>query len=78
VDGSIDSLADKIVQAVREGIMQRFTEARNKRKATETSVEQGREYVEAYVQLTHFVEAVHHLASQGASHKHRENKEPGQ
>lgn len=77
-DGDIDALAEKIAEAVREGIKKRFTEAHDKRQVAETSIEQGREYVEAYVQLTHFVEASHYLASQGASHKHRENKKPGQ
>ena len=77
VDGNIDPLANKLAAAVRDGIKERFAEARAKRKAAERSVEQGREYVATYVQLTHFAEGVEHLTSQGASHKHRENKEEG-
>jgi hypothetical protein len=76
-DGNIDPLADKLATAVRHEIKERFTEARAKRQVAEQSVEQGREYVKAYVQLTHFAEGVEHLTSHGASPKHRENKEEG-
>jgi len=76
-DGNIDPLADKLATAVRHEIKERFTEARAKRQMAEQSVEQGREYVKAYVQLTHFAEGVEHLTSHGASPKHRENKEEG-
>lgn len=72
-DGNVDPLADRIAAAVRDGIKERFTEAHEKRRLAEKSVEQGREYVEAYVQFTHFVETLDHLVSHGASHKHREN-----
>ena len=71
-DGNVDPLADKIAAAVRDGIKHRFTEAREKRLLADKSVEQGREYVKAYVQLTHFVEALERLVSHGASHKHPE------
>ena len=76
-DGKIDPLADKLATAVRDGIKERFTEAHAKRQLAEKSIEQGREYVKAYVQFTHFAEGVGHLTSHGASPKHRENKEEG-
>jgi hypothetical protein len=76
-DGKVDLLADKLSTAIRDGIKARFTEAHAKRQSAEKSVEQGREYVKAYVQFTHFAEGVEHLASHGASHKHRENLEEG-
>src|SRR5690606_35378436 len=76
-DGDVDALADKVAAAVREAIKERFADAHRKRQVAEDSPAQGREYVEAYVQFTHFVESVDHLASEGASHKHRENKEAG-
>ncbi len=74
-EGSVDPLAAEI--AVQTSIEERFAEAYEKRQVAENSVEQGREYVEAYVQFTHFVEGVDHLASHGAGHKHRENLEAG-
>lgn len=68
--GNVGQLADETAAAVREAIQQRFTDAYNKRKVAEQSVEQGREYVHAYVEFTHFVEGVTHLVSAGPSHKH--------
>lgn len=73
-DGDIDQLADKIAAAVRDGIKTRFNEAHKKNLVAEDSVAQGREYVEAYVQLTHFIAAIHHTVSHGASHKHQESE----
>ena len=74
-DGKVDQLADKLANAVRHGVEERFTKAYEKRQSAEKSVSQGREYVEAYVQYTHFVESVDHLAAHGASHTHLEIKQ---
>jgi hypothetical protein len=70
-DGQIDELADKYAAAVREGIKRRFDNARAKRQSAEKSPEAGREYVAAYVELTHFVENLEHLVKEGPSHQHR-------
>lgn len=70
-DGRIDQLADKYAAAVRDTITHRFSETREKQREAGQSVALGREYVEAYVQLTHFVESVEHLVAHGASHQHR-------
>jgi hypothetical protein len=74
VNGNIDELTDELLAAMRDAVKKRFAEALEKRKTAEKSVDQGRDYVEAYVQLTHFVESAHNLVVAGASHKHRENK----
>lgn len=71
-DGNVDRLADELAAAVRNGVKERFAKAYEKRQSAEASLAQGRDYVEAYVQFTHFAEGVHNLATQGASHKHRE------
>lgn len=60
--GNIAPLADEMAGAVAAGIRQRFEAAAEKRKH-DSSVASGREYVEAYVQLVHYVEAVHALAN---------------
>lgn len=73
--GNIDQLADKYAAAVRDAITHRFSEAHERRQAAGRSVAHGREYVEAYVQLTHFVESVDHLVANGASDKHREGRD---
>ncbi|MFO7558307.1 MAG: DUF6448 family protein [Desulfobacterales bacterium] len=69
--GNIDQFADKIAAAVREGIRNRFNEAYERKKAAGKTIKQGREYVESYVQLTHFVEGIHQLVSHGAPHNHQ-------
>jgi hypothetical protein len=71
-EGSADQFADETASAVREGIQQRFAVAHSKRQVAEESVEQGREYVKAYVEFTHFVVSVDHIVSSGPSHKHLE------
>lgn len=70
--GNGKELAAHLSTAVREGIQRRFTDAHDKRQMAGQSVEKGREYVQAYVELTHFVVSLNHLASEGASHKHLE------
>ena len=76
-DGNVDQLADKLAAAVRSGVKDRFADAYTKRQSAEQSLPQGREFVESYVQFTHFVEGIHHLTTEGASHKHREANEDG-
>jgi hypothetical protein len=72
-DGNIEPLAAELAAAVRHGVEERFAEAYEQRQSAEESVEQGREYVEAYVQFTHFAEQVHRLVEAGASHQHPES-----
>ena len=72
VDGNVEPLADELASAIRHGVEERFADAYEKRQTAEASVEQGREYVEAYVQFTHFAEQAHGLVEAGASHQHRE------
>lgn len=70
--GDVEPLADELTSAIRQGIEQRFEVAYEKRQTADESVAQGREYVDAYVQYTHFAESVGHLAEAGASQQHRE------
>jgi Family of unknown function (DUF6448) len=74
--GSIDFLLKKISAEIREGIAQRFTEALEKRKHVDESVEAGREYVEAYVQYVHYVEGIHAAITSKGEH-HGESSESG-
>ena len=64
----MEPLAEELASAIRHGVEERFAVAYEKRQTAEDSVEQGREYVEAYVQFTHFAEQADHLADAGASH----------
>jgi len=67
---SVDTLANKISNAVREGIKKRFDAALEKKKHADDSVEAGRDFIEAYVQYVHFIEGIHNLVAKGAEHHH--------
>lgn len=67
---SVDTLADKISNAVREGIKKRFDAALEKKKHADDSVKAGRDFIEAYVQYVHFIEGIHNLVAKGAEHHH--------
>lgn len=71
VDGQADVLADHLADEIRAAVQSRFAEAYALRQGADNSVEQGREYVAAYVQFTHFAEQAAHLAEAGASHQHQ-------
>jgi hypothetical protein len=68
--GSAEELARLISAEVDAAIRQRFERAREARKAAETSVASGREYVEAYVELMHYVERLHEAALGPQGHAH--------
>ena len=65
-------LSKSMSAAVAEGIRARFALALERKQHAASSIEAGRDYVEAYVDYIHFVEAVNRLASHGASHTHLE------
>lgn len=71
-NGNVDQLADKTAATVQEGIRQRFTDVYDKHDVVEQSVKQGRQYVQAYVEFTHFIEGTAHLVFADPSHKHLE------
>ena len=66
--GSADKLAKGIAHHVDEGIRERFARAAAAKKQANVSVAAGREFVEAYVELTHYVERLHLDATTPAAH----------
>lgn len=70
--GKADALIKTVTEEVAAGIRQRFTEAVEKKKHAEHNVEAGREYVAAYVEFVHYVEALHTTATRAAAHGHGE------
>lgn len=70
VSGSVDALAEKIGNAVSQGIRKRFETASGLRAKSGESVEAGREFVEAYVDYVHYIEAIHRIVGGGAPHAH--------
>ena len=57
--GSVEKLINILNNAMAKGIRDRFQHARKTRKHADDSVATGREFVEAYVIFTHYVEGLH-------------------
>jgi len=67
--GDVESLIREVSEKVSDGIRERFEHAARAKKDADRSVEAGREFVEAYVIFTHYVEKLHLDAEgQGATH----------
>jgi len=57
--GSVDALVKLVTDDVAAGIKKHFEHAAETYKHKDESVEQGREFVEAYVTFTHYAERIH-------------------
>lgn len=66
--GSSDALVELITGDIAAGIKKRFEHAAATYKHKDESVAQGREFVEAYVAFTHYVERIHQDATAKDSH----------
>ena len=66
--GSVDSLVTMINNAAAKGIRERFERAKEAKKHANHGVENGRKFVEAYVDFTHYVERLHADAEKAAPH----------
>ena len=71
-NASVDELVKEVTKTVADGIRKRFERALKARRDADSSVEAGREYVEAYVDYVHYVEGIHAVAGSGAAHNHHE------
>jgi len=69
--GSADALVKLVTADVEKGIRQRFAMASERRRTADSSVAAGREFVEAYVKLQHYMEALD-IRSAGPEHKHHD------
>ncbi len=66
--GSPDGLLKMVTDSVNQGIRQRYEKAAETLKHKDESVQKGREYVEAYVEYTHYVERLQMDAEGHAAH----------
>ncbi len=66
--GSVEELTQEITQLIAEGIRHRFTETLEKKRHADENVAAGREFVEAYVEFTHYVERLHTDATGPVGH----------
>lgn len=72
--GSADQLVKQVTEAMAAGIRERFNRVKEAKKHADESIEKGREFVEAYVIFTHYVERLHMDAAAGGEH-HGEMKQ---
>jgi len=68
VTGKVEGVVEELTAAASGGVRERFRHAFEARRHAEESVERGREYVEAYVELTHYVERLHQAALSATGH----------
>jgi len=66
--GSADALVRLITDDVAAGIRKRYERAASTYRHKDESVAQGREFVEAYVEYTHYVERLHQDATGKGAH----------
>ena len=66
--GSVDKLVGVLTDATAKGIRERFRRALETKKHADESVAAGREFVEAYVVFTHYVEELHASVKGGTEH----------
>lgn len=72
--GSADALVKLVTDDITAGIKKRYDRAVATYKHKDESVAQGREFVEAYVEFTHYVEKIHMDATgKGAHDEHKEH-----
>jgi len=67
-NGSVDELIGHVQHEVEAGIRERYEKVVETAKHKDESVEAGREYVEAYVVFTHYIEGLHKTIGGGAHH----------
>lgn len=73
--GSSGELVKHMTDAVAKGVRERFNRAYEAKKHANESVAAGREFVEAYVEYTHYVERLH-IDATGHADAHGESKAP--
>ena len=63
--GSEEALMNMIQEKVKQGVIELYRNVQEKKENSKSSVEAGREYVEAYVTFMHYVESVFETANLG-------------
>jgi uncharacterized coiled-coil DUF342 family protein len=68
MDGSVDDFLVKFNTHLDNEIREKYQKVAELNKVKDNSIEQGRAYVEAYVDYTHTVEALHDIIEHGGEH----------
>jgi hypothetical protein len=69
VSGSVDTVVADVTGDVTRGVRERYARAREARAKADQSVTAGRDYVAAYVDYLHYVEALHQAGAKSAEHQ---------
>jgi Family of unknown function (DUF6448) len=69
-DGSPDAMIKEMNGHMAQAIREKFRKVLEARQNKDKSVEAGREFVEAYVTYTHYVEGIHTSIVTGGGHHH--------
>jgi hypothetical protein len=67
-EGSVDDMVETLSSAMANGIRDRFQHAAEMQQHADESVEAGREFVEAYISFTHYVEGLHAIIQGDVGH----------
>ncbi|MCE4566203.1 hypothetical protein INQ51_17920 [Maribellus sp. CM-23] len=70
-NNGIDNLLEKLNTHTAKVIREKYEKVAALEKVKNESTEQGRQYVEAYVDYTHTLEALHGILEQGSAHMHQ-------
>lgn len=65
---SVEKLSNVLSEALKGTLANQFSAVISSEKNADMSVEAGREYVQAYVEFTHFAEGIHGLIKGGGQH----------
>ena len=69
--GAVDHVVTHVTEETAKGIRERFSKTIERKKHAEETVAAGREFVEAYVEFTHYVERIfNNITSKAEEHKH--------
>ncbi len=74
--GSVDGLVKHVTDAVAKGIRERYALTAERKKHADEGIDKGREFVEAYVEFTHYVERLHMDAGSSGVHHEGLKTEP--
>lgn len=67
--GEVNTLITKLDAHLNKVLTDKYNEVMEKSLKKDNSTEEGREYVRAYVEYTHFLEAIHAIIEGGAPHE---------
>jgi hypothetical protein len=70
-NGDVKTLSEKLMAHLQKEVQTKFAHLQETERKKDQSVEEGRKYVAAYVEYTHFLEAVHDvIAGKGGHAEH--------